>query len=104
MDQQQAEILLMLFRAQYSDWSLEQVVKKFFPKEKHLIGMCSDHIKISDCSLTSEYEKWLGDFFVCLEDNEYYDIVEIRTDSIKVYERSISMGEFLSSISFEDKI
>jgi hypothetical protein len=106
INQQQAEILLMLFKAQYADWTLGEVSKKFLPGDKWLIDACSSYIKVSDCTLTVETDSWLKyhKFFVCLEDNMMDDVVEITASRIRIYNRTIDLGDFVSCISFEDKV
>ena len=106
INQQQAEILLMLFKAQYADLTLRQVVLKFLPDDEWLNGACSDHIKVSDCTLTVETDSWVKyhKFFVCLEDNMMDDVVEITASRIRIYNRTIDLGDFVSCISFEDKV
>jgi len=106
MNQQQAEILLMLFKAQYADFTLKQIAEKFLPNDLQLLAMCSDIIKVSDCTLTVETDNWstTHKFFVCLEDRLMYDVVEITASRFRIYERYVDIGEFVSCISFEDKV
>ncbi len=106
INQQQAEILLMLFKAQYADLTLRQVALKFLPDDEWLKDACSDHIKVSDCTLTVETDSWVKyhKFFVCLEDNMMDDVVEITASRIRIYNRTIDFGDFVSCISFEDKV
>lgn len=105
MNQQQAEILLMLFKAQYADFTLRQIAEKFLPNDRQLV-MCSDIIKVSDCTLTVEIANWFTKhkFFVCLEDNLMDDVVEITASRFRIYERNVDIGKFVSCISFEDKV
>ena len=106
MNQQQAEILLMLFKAQYADFTLRQIAEKFLPDDEWLKDACSDHIKVSDCTLTVEIDSWVKyhKFFVCLEDNMMYDVVEITASRFRIYERDVDIGEFVSCISFKDMV
>lgn len=106
MNQQQAEILLMLFKAQYADFTLRQIAEKFLPNDLQLLAMCSDIIKVSDCTLTVETDNWVKyhKFFVYLEDNIMDDVVEITAYRFRIYGRNVDIGEFVSCISFEDKV
>lgn len=106
INQQQAEILLMLFKAQYADLTLRQIAEMFLPNDRQLLAMCSDIIKVSDCTITVEIDNWLTThkFFVCLEDNMMDDVVEITASRFRIYERDVDIGEFVSCISFKDKV